>query len=955
MHYRQDEVQDARADSCGWVLAHGAYQSWIDNPHGLLWVKGKPGSGKSTLMKRIFKEDATQADVHLSFFFHRRGAQLQQTFTGMLRTMSHQLIIQCAPAREIFRTRYNDKKVFGRYGEDWDWRDPELRQALKSALLVAIQSHAISIFIDALDEASGSSAESIVTYIYELHEEFQSSAGQTRICFSCRHYPIHSRSKGFEVCMEKQNEADISSCVRRELSERIQKNRRLSWADDLKVLQNQIANSADGVFLWASLMVSLVAKEYNKGRSLKDVLKMLQKAPPDLDSIYKYILTTLIDVEDRKDSIHLMQWISLAKRPLSVTEVRYALALDDSVIHEVYDFVQESEGFVKDDSQMKQLITSLSGGLAEVKEHRDSNVVQFIHQSVNDSLLRGGFEWLGMQSLQDVVGQGHHRLTRSCVNYLKLGEVQEVELPTPYDGRQTQIPPFLEYATKFWFLHAQEAESKYIAQNDLIQRFEWPDRRYFYRWIDIYRAINGGARECPEVLTTLLHTSAASNLQSIVQELIVSRSFLEEEDVQGNRALHFAARFGHEKIVEILLDAKADLQAQNAVGNTALERAASGGHINTIKLLIDSGAAVNFSTGNSENALYSAVFSGSYLATRLLLDHGADVNAQGGEFGNALQAATCVESEPIVKLLLDHGADVNAQGGEYDNALQAATCVESEPIVKLLLDHGADVHAQGGEFGNALQAAVYIGSEPVVKLFLDHGADIHAQGGRYGNALQAAAYKGSEPVVKLLLDHGADVYAQGGKYSNALQAAAYIGSEPVVKLLLDHGADVICQDNQGRYPIHLAIRGNHEKVIDLFLAKTRTLNWSYQDQQGCSALHFAASGGSEWAIQMILKSDIDINLPDTRGWTPLHWACRSGDRKIVQMLRDSGADWSSKDIKGWTPFDVAIFCGNSSVVGLPQDETKQAEPKQLVTKPGKRQSYICSSCYHVSHASSDGV
>jgi hypothetical protein len=171
MQYRQDEVQEAHTDTCGWILIHDAYQSWIDDQYGLLWVKGKPGSGKSTLMKRIYKEDTTEADVRLSFFFHRRGVQLQQTSIGMLRTMSHQLIIQCAPARVVFRARYYEKQVYGRHGEDWDWHDMELRQLLKSALVVAAKSHAISIFIDALDEAGESSAESIVTYIYKVYEE----------------------------------------------------------------------------------------------------------------------------------------------------------------------------------------------------------------------------------------------------------------------------------------------------------------------------------------------------------------------------------------------------------------------------------------------------------------------------------------------------------------------------------------------------------------------------------------------------------------------------------------------------------------------------------------------------------------------------------------------------------------------------------------------------------------
>jgi hypothetical protein len=327
MRYRQDEVQDTRADSCDWILEHEAYKSWVGDQHGLLWIKGKPGSGKSTLMKRIYKEDAAQSYIRLAYFFHRRGAQLQQTSIGMLRTLSHQLISQSASARAVFRARYNEKNSFGHYGIDWDWHGAELRQVLKSALAVASKSHVVSIFIDALDEASESSAESIVTYIYEVNEELQGSARQTRICFSCRHYPIFSLNIGFEVCMEKENDDDISACIDQELSKHIQAHKRLSREDDIKILQRQHSSSASGVFLWASLMVPLVAKEYNKGKSLKHVLETLQRAPPSLGYIYEHILKTLIDAEDRKDSLHLMQWICLTHRPLSVTELRYALAL----------------------------------------------------------------------------------------------------------------------------------------------------------------------------------------------------------------------------------------------------------------------------------------------------------------------------------------------------------------------------------------------------------------------------------------------------------------------------------------------------------------------------------------------------------------------------------------------------------------------------------------------------
>jgi ankyrin repeat protein len=640
-----------------------------------------------------------------------------------------------------------------------------------------------------------------------------------------------------------------------------------------------------------------------------------------LGSIYEHILKTIIDAEDREHSLQLMQWISLANRPLSLTELRFALALDDHSIHDFQNSVQDSKDFVEDDERMEQLITSLSGGLIEVRDHDESNVVQFIHQSVNDSLLKGGFEWLGLDSRADVVGQGHHRLARSCVNYLKLGEIQEVKLLRSWPSQDARRnPPFSEYALRSWFLHAQIAEGKGVAQNDLIQRFEWPNAHYFDHWIDMFQAIDGRFPRLgfPNLLSTLLHIAAATNLQSIVQELVAVRPLVEQKDSQGNRALHFAARFGHDSVVSILLNAEANLQAQNLNGNTALERAASGGHTSTIELLLKNGADVNCCTGHEGNALCSAISAGSYLATRILLQKGAKINAQGGRYGNALQAA-------------------------------AALNQESEPIIKLLLDKGANINAQGGVYGNALQAAALLGSEPVVKLLLDKGANINAQGGRYGNALQAAAVLEHEPVVKLLLDKGANINAQGGVYGNALQAAALLGSEPVVKLLLDKGANINAQDNQSRYPLHLALRGGHYKLIDLVLSNIGIPDWNYQDLQGCSALHCAASGGSNQTVQVILESNVNINLLDTYGWTALHWACRNGSSKVVDMLKGSGADSNRKDINGWTPLDVATFCQNDSLACLFQDNTGQAESKQLITTPGKHQFYDCSSCYHVSY------
>ena len=63
---------------------------------GFLWIKGNPGTGKSTLMKLLFEEAKlnTRHDplqITLSFFFLARGTIEEKSATGLYRSLLHQL------------------------------------------------------------------------------------------------------------------------------------------------------------------------------------------------------------------------------------------------------------------------------------------------------------------------------------------------------------------------------------------------------------------------------------------------------------------------------------------------------------------------------------------------------------------------------------------------------------------------------------------------------------------------------------------------------------------------------------------------------------------------------------------------------------------------------------------------------------------------------------------------
>ncbi|KAM0283861.1 hypothetical protein ACHAQH_002242 [Verticillium albo-atrum] len=58
---RQGSIRKAHDKTCAWLLERQAYLDWLDpaklDDHcGFLWIKGKPGAGKSTIMKFVCNE-----------------------------------------------------------------------------------------------------------------------------------------------------------------------------------------------------------------------------------------------------------------------------------------------------------------------------------------------------------------------------------------------------------------------------------------------------------------------------------------------------------------------------------------------------------------------------------------------------------------------------------------------------------------------------------------------------------------------------------------------------------------------------------------------------------------------------------------------------------------------------------------------------------------------------------
>jgi hypothetical protein len=97
MNMRGNDIKQQTPTTCSWLLEHESYKSWLSRKNGLLWIKGNPGVGKSTLMKYALHECKKHTPVNselviASFFFHGRGSPLQKSSLGLFRSLLYQIL-----------------------------------------------------------------------------------------------------------------------------------------------------------------------------------------------------------------------------------------------------------------------------------------------------------------------------------------------------------------------------------------------------------------------------------------------------------------------------------------------------------------------------------------------------------------------------------------------------------------------------------------------------------------------------------------------------------------------------------------------------------------------------------------------------------------------------------------------------------------------------------------------
>ncbi|EEU43619.1 uncharacterized protein NECHADRAFT_11637, partial [Fusarium vanettenii 77-13-4] len=261
------------------------FTTWLESKgQPIYWIAGKPGSGKSTLMKFIASDESPtrdslkqwQPDVQvLSHYFWLAGSPMQNNIKGFLCSLVYQVLSRdMSSSLALLESNPDIKRKSG--AADWD--PTELGRILLS--LAYQPGKAFCIFIDGLDELSPEeSPRDLIDIITKLQSP------QVKLCLSSRPEPAMRMYLGHYPTLPMH--AFIRDDIRR-YAEGIL-NRAMSHRNDVfevNRLVNEVSSEADGVFLWAVLVARSLERGIEKGDSLQLLEERLHQMPKSLSELY---------------------------------------------------------------------------------------------------------------------------------------------------------------------------------------------------------------------------------------------------------------------------------------------------------------------------------------------------------------------------------------------------------------------------------------------------------------------------------------------------------------------------------------------------------------------------------------------------------------------------------------------------------------------------------------------
>lgn len=384
--------------------------------------------------------------------------------------------------------------------------------------------------------------------------------------------------------------------------------------------------------------------------------------------------------------------------------------------------------------------------------------------------------------------------------------------------------------------------------------------------------------------------------------------------------LHYAAAIGDMETLYSYCQqdiiSQIDINARDPQGRTALIYSVLGDQQDSILLLISVGCNINATDSDGRTALHWSAYHGKHKTMKLLLENAASPAIKDNEGRTALHLSTGSDSSKCTKLLLRYmdTTAVNEADSELMTAAHWSAFHDHAKHLDLLISMGANILLPDREGRLPLHWTSTNTTQTTCNLILVAAPDcINAQDSEGRTALHLAVANSNLPIVDILTSlEQCQLSSPDNMRRTPLHWAAVLGYESLATLLLQRGADFAAVDENGATALHYAAQHENFSCLVSILAFPQVKD--IPDKEGRTALLWAAGKGLAQSIEILASNNIDIQAYDKTGGTALHVAAFSGNQDCVEVLLKHGAIVEALDSQQHTPLFRACEVGHSDIV-----------------------------------------
>jgi tetratricopeptide (TPR) repeat protein len=460
----QRELKKRTEETCSWILANKDYENWKEpQKHDyILWINGRPGSGKSVLSTSVIADLQHQKEkkkgTEVFYFFFDKTDERRNSVMAAIVSMIAQLVGRLPSLPTNLLSIYQAATKFGR--SQVSDSDEPLR--ILSSLVKTIPR--LYVVLDGLDECTD--LDKIIEFIFGLTRD---ATNVHLLCLS-REIPLWKKHFGSYPTITLDPEKTKSD-IDKFLEEQIELLSESLGVDLHDILFERLSRDAKGNFLWAHLIIL----NLKTASSLFELKAMMERVPQGLVEMYGSILGELKKESGaaRKLAKDIFTWVCCSTHPLSWTELQTALAVDpedDELDHSKLPF--------------KGVVLRLCSPLVEYKAEDD--LFRPIHLSFCEYFLDPK-SYTSQDAQTPSLSptfctekkEAHSFVTTACLTYLSQ---PFVAASVKHDRRAS---PLVVYATGNWCHHLLQSQPSLKLNKELISFLSSSTRRRTWqtRWL----------------------------------------------------------------------------------------------------------------------------------------------------------------------------------------------------------------------------------------------------------------------------------------------------------------------------------------------------------------------------------------------------------------------------------------------------------------------------------------